>query len=157
MKHSPSSTGASGLEDHLGYWLRLVSNQVSLSFAKKVEGHGTTVAEWVIMRTMLDGEEVTSPSKVALDTGLSRGAVSKLLDRLFSKGLVNREGSAEDRRYQKICLTKQAIELVPKLAALADANDEQFFSALTAKDRRELRRILTALGEANKIKQVPIK
>ncbi len=37
----------SDLHDHLGYWLRTVSNAVSQSFARKVEGEGVTVAERV--------------------------------------------------------------------------------------------------------------
>ena len=48
--HTPSE-----LTTHLGYWLRLVSNHVSQAFARKLEGRGVTVAEWVVMRLLLDG------------------------------------------------------------------------------------------------------
>ncbi len=50
------SDPASDLTAHLGYWLRYVSNHVSQAFARKVEAHGVTVAEWVLMRQLLDGE-----------------------------------------------------------------------------------------------------
>jgi hypothetical protein len=40
----------SQLEAHLGYWLRAVSNHVSHAFKMKVETHGVTVAEWVVLR-----------------------------------------------------------------------------------------------------------
>jgi hypothetical protein len=54
----------SDLSAHLGYWLRFVSNHVSLAFARKVEGRGVTVAEWVLLR-MLHGAEPTAPSRLA--------------------------------------------------------------------------------------------
>ena len=46
----------SPLESHLGYWLRYVSNHVSHAFALKVAARGVTVAEWVVLRELYDGE-----------------------------------------------------------------------------------------------------
>lgn len=44
----------SHLEDHLGFWMRFVSNHVSLSFKKKVEGLGVGIGEWVILRHLYE-------------------------------------------------------------------------------------------------------
>ncbi|MBC7533861.1 MAG: hypothetical protein H7318_20020 [Oligoflexus sp.] len=55
---------------------------------------------------------------------------SKLIERLLQKGLVTRAEATGDRRYQEIKLTKTAIKLVPKLAGIADENDEDFFLSL---------------------------
>ncbi|MGZ3727553.1 MAG: MarR family transcriptional regulator, partial [Pseudobdellovibrio sp.] len=48
---------ASDLKSHIGYHLRVVSNAVSHSFARKLAVSGVTVAEWVILREMYSGEE----------------------------------------------------------------------------------------------------
>jgi DNA-binding MarR family transcriptional regulator len=109
----------------------VVSNAVSHSFARNLQASDVTVAEWVILREMYAGDEKTSPSVVAELTGLTRGAVSKLIERLLQKGYVTRTESSGDRRYQEIKLTASAIKLVPKLAQIADENDERFFSILT--------------------------
>ncbi len=156
MKQKHTKPVISGLRSHVGYWLRFVSNHVSHSFAQKLAQSGVTVAEWVILREMYDSDEHTSPSAVAELTGLTRGAVSKLIDRLLAKQLVTREEAADDRRYQKIQLTKEAISLVPKLAALADENDAEFFSVLSKAERKELTVILKKIIAANKLRQVPI-
>lgn len=106
---------ASSLKSHMGYWMRLVSNSVSQSFARRLEASGVTVAEWVVLREMYCGDDTTSPSIVAELTGLSRGAVSKLIERLLGKRLVTRTESEGDRRFQDIRLTPQAIVLnVPR-------------------------------------------
>jgi hypothetical protein len=40
------------LEDHLGYWLRIVSNAVSLNFARRLEREDVTLAEWAFKRML---------------------------------------------------------------------------------------------------------
>lgn len=118
---------ASHLKTHMGYRLRVVSNAVSHTFARKLAASEVTVAEWVILREMYSRDEKISPSVVAELTGLTRGAVSKLIDRLLHKHFVTRSESSGDRRYQHIKLTAKAINLVPQLAGIADENDESFF------------------------------
>jgi DNA-binding MarR family transcriptional regulator len=146
---------ASKLTEHIGYWMRLVSNNVSHSFARKLEASGVTVAEWVILREMYSGDDTTSPSAVAELTGLTRGAVSKLITRLLEKGLVSRRESSSDRRYQDIELTSKGILLVPKLAALADQNDEEFFSCLNNTERSQLKALLQKLADHFQIRTAP--
>ena len=70
---------ASELTAHLGYWLRFVSNHVSLAFARKLESRGVTVAEWVVLRELYESAPV-APSEVAERLGLTRGAITKLAD-----------------------------------------------------------------------------
>ncbi len=146
----------SRLESHIGYRLRLVSNAVSYSFARKLANSDVTVAEWVILREMYAADEKTSPSIIAEMTSLTRGAVSKLIDRLLQKGLVNRTVVSGDRRYQEIRLTRKAIKLIPKLASLADENDESFFSILTASERSTLIQTLMKLAEYHHLNTKPI-
>jgi DNA-binding MarR family transcriptional regulator len=142
------------LESHAGFWLRFVSNYVSQAFARKLAGCGVTVAEWVLLRKIFEAGE-TSPSRLATSSGLTRGAVSKLVDRLLRKGLVTRTEADGDRRYQDVRLTPAGRALVPKLAALADRNDEEFFSYLSAREREALIATLKKLVAANKLKKVP--
>lgn len=146
---------ASDLTDHIGYWMRTVSNNVSYSFARKLEASGVTVAEWAILRQMYSGDDTTSPSAVADLTGLTRGAVSKLITRLLEKGLVSRRESSSDRRYQDIELTTKGASLVPKLATLADENDREFFSCITKTERSQLKALLKKLADHLQIKTVP--
>ncbi|TGL14420.1 MarR family winged helix-turn-helix transcriptional regulator [Leptospira levettii] len=146
----------SHLKSHLGYHLRMVSNAVSHTFAKKLTNLDVTVAEWVILREMYSHETNTSPSIVAEITGLSRGAVSKLIDRLLHKGLVSREEGMIDRRYQEIKLTKQGKTLVPKLAIIADENDDAFFLKLTGLEKKQLRNILKKLTNLHNLNTNPI-
>lgn len=152
----PVKLEASHLKSHVGYYLRIVSNAVSQSFARKLAASEVTVAEWVILREMYSSDETASPSEVAEVTGLTRGAVSKLIERLLQKGFVTRTESSGDRRYQEIKLTTAAIRLVPKLAKLADENDESFFSILSQAERKNLMNTLKKLAELHKLNTNPV-
>lgn len=151
-----SKKKASDLTRHIGFWMRLVSNNVSQSFAKRLESSGVTVAEWVVLREMYRTDDVTSPGHIAEITGLTKGAISKLVNRLLDKGLVNRKESATDRRYQDIQLTHKGLSMVPKLAALADKNDEDFFSTLAKSEKKILTRILKKLAQGHHLTKMPI-
>lgn len=153
MKRSDQTVSA--LETHIGFWLRFVSNHVSHRFASKLLGNEVTMAEWVILREMFEIRE-TAPSLLATSTGLTRGAISKLVDRLLQKGLVSRTESSEDHRFQTIKLTAAGRRLVPKLAALADQNDEEFFATLSLAEKEALVATLKKLVTANKLKKTPI-
>lgn len=157
MNESKSRRDAkvSDLKSHIGFWLRFVSNYVSHAFARKLESTGVTVAEWVILREMF-GQPPMPPSRLAEMTGLTRGAVSKLVDRLFEKELVTREESAGDRRFQDLALTLAGKRLVPQLAALADENDKEFFSVLPGNEKGALLATLKKLVQANHLSKIPI-
>jgi DNA-binding MarR family transcriptional regulator len=151
----PSSSNASDLTSHLGYWLRYVSNHVSQAFARKVEAHGVTVAEWVLMRQLLDSEAV-APSRLAERMGMTRGAISRLADRLIAKSLVVRVADPDDGRAQTLSLTPAGRALVPELAALADANDAEFFDHLTSKERAALLRTLREIVDQRGLGSMPV-
>jgi DNA-binding MarR family transcriptional regulator len=144
----------SGLKKHAGFWLRFVSNHVSHAFARKLLASGVTVAEWVVMREMLDEDE-TSPGVLAERIGMTRGGVSKLVDRLVMKKLVTRRERTDDRRFQSIALTAAGRRLTPQLAALADQNDEEFFHPLSSGERTALIATMKKLVQAHGLQALP--
>lgn len=144
----------STLESHLGYWLRYVSNQVSHAFALKVQEKGVTVAEWVVLRELYD--EGAQPSALSERLGLTRGAISKLADRLVAKRFITRQAMAGDGRSQMLGLTGRGRALVPELAALADRNDEEFFGDLSASARKTIMNAMKDIVRRRDLTGVPI-
>ena len=148
-------TEISDLTVHTGYWLRMVSNAVSQEFARKVAAEGVTVAEWTFLRALYDADAM-APSALADRMGMSRGAISKLADRLVDKTLVSRGGHADDRRMQILSLTAAGRGKVPVLAALADLNDAEYFGVLGDDERATLDRLLRTLADRRGLKTVPV-
>jgi DNA-binding MarR family transcriptional regulator len=145
----------SELEHHLGYWLRFVSNAVSAAFARRVEAEGVTVSEWVAMRVLYDHDEM-QPKDLAAAMGLTKGPVSRLIERLLRKKLIARRASEEDRRALFVRLTANARAMVPKLAALADANDAGFFAHFSDAEKRSLMAAMRRTVAVHGLSAVPV-
>ena len=145
----------SPLHAHLGYWLRLVSNQVSGSFASALQERQLSVAEWVALNHVETHPDITAAS-LAEAMGMTRGAVSKVLDKLLTKNLLLRTPSPQDNRAQLLALTRSGKRLLPALTDIANDNDHRFFSILAANERGELRRLLQKLADAHSFSVVPV-
>ncbi len=105
---------------------------------------------------MLYDVESIAPSLLAARMRMTKGAISKLADRLLEKDLVQREASPDDRRAHRLALTPAGRTLVPKLARIADANDASLFGVLTSDERRRLETLLRKIAVAHELKNVPI-
>ncbi|MGC1870457.1 MAG: MarR family transcriptional regulator [Acidobacteriaceae bacterium] len=146
----------SRLEQHLGYWLRLVSNNVSASFARRLEALDVSVSEWVAMRKLFDQRAPISISDLAEQMGMTKAPVSRLVERLVQKELVNRQDSRDDGRAQQIWLSSAGQKLVPKLAAIADENDEAFFGHLPTNGRMAMIALMQDIAKHYRLTQVPV-
>lgn len=137
----------SELRQHMGYWLRCLSNLISSTFAEKLAAKDISVAQWVVLRTLYDKRGVTL-NEAAVEVGVDKSSLSRMVERLVQKGLVIR-ADGSDRRSVGLTLTSAAIKLVPQLAKLADENDEQFFRTLSGKQRNGFLATIQQLLDAN--------
>ena len=142
------------LESHLGYWIRRVSNAVSGAFARALQAKQTSVAEWVLLHE-LHTRGQAAPGDLADSVGLTRGAVSKIVDKLEAKGWVQAYAKEGDNRYRLLSVTRTGQRSLPQLAEIADQNDAAYFSCLSAKEQVTLRRLLMKVSEHNRIQDVP--
>ncbi len=143
-----SNNYLSNLEDHLGYWLRCLSNYIHHSFAALLTEHDISVAQWVVLRTLYDKQNI-SLNEAAKLVGVDNSSLSRMIERLVQKSLVNRANITKDRRTIQLSLTSAGKILVPKLAKLADKNDESFFRILSMQKRQELLHTIKQLLETN--------
>jgi DNA-binding MarR family transcriptional regulator len=97
-----------------------------------------------------------NPSEIAERLGMTRGAISKLVDRVVAKRLVKCTAERGDRRYQSLALTSAGRKIVPVLAALADQNDAEFFGQLTGEQRSGLIALLKEIARERDLRDVPV-
>jgi DNA-binding MarR family transcriptional regulator len=143
------------LESHIGYWLRFVSNHVSTSFANRLAECGVGVGEWVVLNILHEHKSLSS-AEIAELVGMTRGATSKLLDKLLSKQLINRVESVKDRRYQEISISTEGKGLLPMLIKEAEMNEQQFFGHLSDEQKVLLTNLLKNIISIKKWNKIPI-
>lgn len=151
---SESARSVSPLEAHLGFWLRFVSNHVTARFESLLAEKSISVTEWVALRTLYLAPDVTHAVLIER-LGMTKGAASKVISRLESKGLAERGVSAHSARTQTLRLTPRGARLVPALAAVADANDAHFFGHLSATQRDALMAVLRELVGRHQLTMIP--
>jgi DNA-binding MarR family transcriptional regulator len=154
METKSGRATVSGLESHLGYWLRQVSNSVSGGFAQSLQAKQTSIAEWVLLRLLWDRTQAT-PGEMAEALTMTRGAISKIIDKLESKGWIRSKINPQDNRGQLLSLTGAGRRVIPELAEIADHNDLKFFSCLDSAERTALRHLLGKLATHHQMHAVP--
>ncbi|HEV2268803.1 MAG TPA: MarR family winged helix-turn-helix transcriptional regulator [Steroidobacteraceae bacterium] len=152
---SPRRRPAIGrLDAHVCYWLRRASNQVSRSLSRKLEDTGVTLAEWVVLRELYDGD--LRPSTLAERLGLTRGAISRLARRLVCNLMITQQASTPDGRAQMLAITDDGRAVVRVLGGILDETDEEFFGDFDPGTRAL---ILSAMREAvrrHSLRAVPV-
>jgi DNA-binding MarR family transcriptional regulator len=151
----PARRTVSELDAHLGFWLRFVSNHVSAGFARLVESNGVSVTEWVALRHLFRAGQST-PAELIDTLGMTKGAISKVVARLAEKGLAENTVLEADGRTRQVVLTAAGRALVPKLARLADQNDEAWFGHLAPALRTELAGHMKALVRHHQLRNLPV-
>lgn len=154
METTAMNVGPAPLESHLGYWLRRVSNAVSGSFSRNLNEKHTSIAEWVLLRELYDRGQ-TAPGDLADSLGLTRGAVSKIADKLDAKGWIQTDAKEGDSRFRLLSLTPAGRRSLPVLAKIADQNDAHYFDCLSAREKSVLRKLLIKLADHHRIHDVP--
>lgn len=150
---TPSYRGP--LKAHLGFWLRFVSNHVSGAFRQKLAQHEVSVAEWALMRELSEHGAI-APSQLAVHLGMTRGGITKIVDKLVARLLVTRTTNEADLRGQTLELSAGGRRLIPVLSALADANEHEYFGHLPKEQMKEMTDFLRGIVEHHHLHGVPL-
>jgi DNA-binding MarR family transcriptional regulator len=103
----------------IGHTRKTIINKIDAELAP----FDVSAAQWLVV--LLVGENaVSSATGLCEKLTYDPGAMTRLLDRLESKGIVRRVRSPEDRRTIQLELTENGKALYPKIiAAMADVNN----------------------------------
>ncbi len=109
--------------DSVGYLL----NQVVISMRRQIEqamtAHDLTAAQWYPLWKLKRDGPATS-QELARDMDIDAGAMTRLVDRLAAKGLVERLRSDTDRRVVRISLTRAGQQVAAHIPqVLAEVNN----------------------------------
>ena len=106
--------------DSVGYLMRRVLLALTQDTDKRLEPHGLTHAQWGPL-FMIRKSGSATVAELARELQMDPGAMTRLLDRLESKGLCKRLRSTDDRRVVNLALTEEGRKAADKVpVALAE-------------------------------------
>ena len=132
-------------EESIGYLLRTTVSTLMRAAETAMRPHGLTSVQWAPLMIISRGGNPTAAS-LARDLNTDTGAMTRMLDRLEAKGLLQRTRSSTDRRVVELTLTEQGralTTLIPHhLAAVYNAGLAGFTAEEFVTLKQLLRRII---------------
>lgn len=104
MNDGPVIPGAIGVESSLGYFLSTARNVLAARMDRAVEPLGLTSSQIGVVLLLWFGRART-PLEMSRALSYDTGSMTRMLDRLEKKGLVERRRSSADRRVVELALT----------------------------------------------------
>ncbi|HEY9721237.1 MAG TPA: MarR family transcriptional regulator [Oscillatoriaceae cyanobacterium] len=123
--------------------LLILYRRIKRLWASLAERSGLTMHQLMTLRLLRDSQSV-SMSELTEALGITRGAVTGLIDRLEEAGLVRRRTSPEDRRLTFLELTPAGLSTMEATRAGWNAETQAWLERLPKEKRA---RALAALGD----------
>ncbi len=126
--------------------LLVASGHIRDRIDRMCDAHGVTSGQYNVLR-ILRGAQREGYARCEIARRMIERApdVTRLIDRLESSGLVERGRSSEDRRRSVTKITEQGLRLLERMQGEVEALDRYVEERLSARDRKELSRILELL------------
>jgi DNA-binding MarR family transcriptional regulator len=128
-------------DESAAYLMRQILTLATASIDKALESSGLTSAQWVPLLKLHMGAASTV-AELARECNVDAGAMTRLLDRLETKGLVTRVRSSEDRRVVNIALTREGRETAKKIPAVICQVQNGFLQGLSVAEWQQLKDML---------------
>ena len=119
--------------------------------AAVVEPHGITLQQYNVLRILRGSEPDGLPTLSVAGRMIERApGITRMIDRLETKGLVLRERRAADRRCVHCRITPRGLALLERLDASVDRADAEAVRGLGENEQRQLIRLLDAVRAAHR-------
>ena len=138
------STDTYTAQNSIGYLVRRASNLLTSRVETTFAGFDVTFMQWVVLLHLRDKVAITA-AEIGRSIGHDSGAMTRLVDNLVQRGLVERCRSSQDRRIVALSLTDQGRRTVGALAPPVVDCLNQAVAAFTREEADTLTRLLTKL------------
>ena len=106
-----------------------------------------SAAQFIIIANLAGAEGPKSASDLCKGISYDAGAMTRMLDRLESKGLLRRNRSLHDRRLMHLELTDEGRAAYPRMREISMAVANRFLRGFTKTAARQLEGMLTRMLE----------
>ncbi len=101
-------------EESVGYWIKQAYQTLQRNLDNEMQGCDLTGMQWGPLWLISRGKADTVAA-CAREAGIDAGAMTRMLDRLEAKGLLERTRSTQDRRVVHVSLTERGQEAAARI------------------------------------------
>src|SRR5690242_15925969 len=99
----------------LGYLLRRVNKLSIVRVEAALDGNDITFTQWIVL-ALVSFEIATTCTELSRNMDHDKGALTRVIDQLEERGLVERRRDAGDRRVSQLMATTEGRKIVADLA-----------------------------------------
>jgi MarR family transcriptional regulator, organic hydroperoxide resistance regulator len=148
-------TDASTMPDHdlsqyLAYLLASAHRQMRIGIAQSIADEEVNEEHWRILEVVAD-EQGHSMGELAEKVLLNNPALTKNIDKLVSRGLVQRAQDERDSRKVLVYISDRGLEMVARLKVSVDAHHDVIEEALGPRKTSQLKRLLERFIEESQL------
>lgn len=126
------------LHNSYTFWISRLASLMQEQFNHQLQECGITWPQWMVLNVLHHGLAQT-PAQIAENIGVDRSAITRLVDRLEKKGLVERQHDGLDRRSIKVLMKLNGKRLMDRVNEAARQHQERFLSNLPVEALPQLR------------------
>ncbi|AOJ10424.1 MarR family winged helix-turn-helix transcriptional regulator [Burkholderia mayonis] len=139
------------INDSVGYLMSRVKSLMTNMVTQRTQTELGITGTQATMLFMLAVGKCSTAAELAREYGIDASAITRLLDRVEKRGLLQRVRSSEDRRVVRLELTDEGRELTRRMPAIFRSVLDQVLDGFTPEEvgflKSMLRRILVNSGE----------
>lgn len=140
-----AATLPAALTGHVGYLAVRLGQRAQAAFEEAILGLDLVPGHYDYLATLRELGP-SSQREVADVLRLDPARVVAITDAMAARGLVTREVDPDDRRRNRITLTRSGTALVKQVAKLAARVESDLLTGLTTSEQAELRRLLRVVA-----------
>lgn len=138
MSIKSSESRVLALEHYMPYRLSILSNRVSSIIAEAYKDKfGLSITEWRIMAVLGEYPGV-SADEVSSKTQIEKSMISRAIQKLLDRSLVNREIDAQDRRRHNLKLTERGLKVYDEIVPMSYDYETRLLDCFTEMELMQL-------------------
>lgn len=136
------------LDELPGHHIRRLQQIAVAIFLQETEATGITPVQYAALQTVANAPGIDQRT-LARTIGFDTSTIAGVIDRLQSRGLMQRNTSPADRRVRQLTLTDDGRRLLAETLPGMQRAQARMLAPLPAGDRAEFMRMLRTLVQAN--------
>lgn len=128
----------------LTYLLAQANRVVSSALERSLAAEGAQVEHWRILEVLSD-EQGRSMGELAQLVLMNHPALTKMMDRMVSRGWVHRAADEADSRRVVVYITDEGLEFVARLRERVETYQESLFDSIGDRRADQLKKLLNTL------------
>lgn len=128
----------------LGWMIQRISGRLDRVMAERLRAHDLTLQQFAVLMTVLEAGGLTQVD-IGARFGMPAYTISRAIDQLESRGLLQRRAHPNSRRALTIHATQAAIELRHSLFEIVQETNAEVFEPLSADESATFKALLSRL------------